>query len=192
MDEIFADITELIRTRRTTGSTMGHNAVSAASLSDFTPDDERRAIPEGRAENPAAFTGHVYAPGSGGTLLEAQTGLEISLHGGGDDGRDIVNATPHNGKEQSGATPAGSPLSEEGLGNVKIAGCDKTVDGDDNVAFAGRGRVLSRSPLAGVGNQRIGECRCGCVERLAVASAFAERVRNGLRDGVTNQVVVVN
>lgn len=64
MDEIFADVTSLIR---------HGGGFSGSSTSSTSSSGGGTAAPHG-------ITGHVYSPGSGGTLLEAQTGLEISLN----------------------------------------------------------------------------------------------------------------
>lgn len=88
MDEIFADVTDIIRDLGDTATSASQGGTANAP----NPTASQRDPPEvdgddfssnPRHSTPPGFNGHLYAPGSGGTLLEAQTGLEISLHSEG-------------------------------------------------------------------------------------------------------------
>lgn len=193
MDEVFADVTELINTTTSSSS------------------------------NSSGITGHLYAPGSGGSLVEAQTGLEISLNvDGGAAGvhrrEDSASApgspAPSGATEQlaarsggHGASQESAEGSEEGWRAVRDSPIAATIgggggsgsNGTGQEAYSGvdngdrrrreeyggvRGGLGARSGAAsGAG----GGCRCGCRERLAATSAFAERVRTGLLEVVSGE-----
>lgn len=68
MDEIFTDVTQLVRS--------GHLGSGSTSSGGGSSNED----------DAGGITGHLFSPGGGGTLLEAQTGLEISLDVGGGGG----------------------------------------------------------------------------------------------------------
>lgn len=177
MDEIFVDVTDLVQRDLRSSSGGGGGCANG--------DGDR-------------ITGHLYSPGSGGRLLEAQTGLEISLDddGGGGGGR---RGTADRGEaggdtyvdENNACTPpmmraissvgddswrdASQPESEtDAAVSVAAAATAATCPGPEGRLAPGGGLDTSGgSP----GRQR---CRCGCYERLAATSAFAARVRSDL------------
>ena len=190
MDEIFADVTGLMNTTTTTSSTTD-------------------------------ITGHLYAPGSGGTLLEAQTGLEISLNVDGRaagahgmegsapvPGSPALSGTAEQLTAQSGGhgTSQESAEESEGGGRVRDGPVAATASGSGSSGIGqeaffsgpdngGRRRsgegvgVLGGSEAgSGVAGGGAGGCRCGCWERLAATSAFAERVRTGLLEVVSGEL----
>lgn len=141
MDEIFADVTEHIHGR--CGGTGG-------------------GINENASPTTKAVTGHLYSPGSGGKLLEAQTGVEISLEA------DSSNGDGHGG---------------DSTGIVDIADAGRGDDEGRAVREDGAMRNVSEAHGPGsVGG--VCTCRCGCFQRLAAASAFAEEVRRGMLEKV--------
>lgn len=169
MDEIFADVTELIGSQLATEAANGYNSDGVPSRAAREESGEGAARPR---EPRPAFTGHLYAPGTGGRLLEAQTGIEISLgdtrdatmSGAGqsdDDIREHAALSPPYGGERTIPTAP--------VGNADHLARDRTRKDDGN-AYAS--------------DVESGRCSCGCVDRLAAASAFAERVRRCLRDDV--------
>lgn len=186
MDEIFADITELIRGRCTPGATArappsGGDQCEAVASGGLTPRD----CP--------SFTGHLYSPGCGGTLLEAQTGLEISLHndGVGSGGVDSnLVAAASTGGSPSRLVRQGQTTEAPAIGGDGRASKGKRGRGDENVGVCTPLDSQALAEVRGGGRQRLGGCRCGCVERLATASAFAQRVRQGLLEEASFSEVV--
>lgn len=169
MDEIFADVTELIGSQLATEAANGNNPDVAPLRA--VREESGEAAARTREPRPA-FTGHLYAPGTGGRLLEAQTGTEISLgdtrdatmSGAGQSDDDIREhaalSTPYGGERTIPTSP---------VGNADHLARDRTRENDGNAYASGF---------------ELGRCSCGCVNRLAAASAFAERVRRCLRDDV--------
>ncbi|CAB1104012.1 unnamed protein product [Ectocarpus sp. CCAP 1310/34] len=88
MDEIFADVTALILHGDGFGGSITSSSTSSGGVGTAAPH---------------GITGHVYSPGSGGTLLEAQTGLEISLN--------------VDGSTTSGSGVSGVGSGEQGMNN---------------------------------------------------------------------------
>eukprot|EP00903_Cladosiphon_okamuranus_P018116 g16671.t1 len=170
MDEIFADVTALIKTTATTNSS-GSGAA---------------------ADN---ITGHLYAPGSGGTLLEAQTGLEISLNVDGTARahrrEGSVLGSPELESVEHLTVQAGGHGTSQESAEGSEGGTNATSDGSIGIERESAGRGSGDPPSGGGGGVRrglgavgVGGCRCGCRERLAATSAFAERVRTGLLEVV--------
>lgn len=246
MDEIFADITEVVHRGRSAveGVAIVGNAHTTAPDVLFPPlwpgDDAATAATGATAEQhdeasaaaavvataaalqsrlPApcpGITGHLYSPGSGGTLLEAQTGLEVSLHdgsgsGSGNSGGGNVfgvdgSAERSQAGSSSGTATLNTPSStERGDRNADspfdaLSEKDRPDWEDPEVTPGasqrqGKGATGSQSNSLGSGantsagaryeedarsSSARGECRCGCFDRLSIASAFAERVRRGL------------
>lgn len=184
MDEIFVDVTALIS-------------------SDSS--DSSRSSGSGGAD----ITGHLYAPGSGGTLLEAQTGLEISLNVDSDAGAhrcegsipgspelsSVAQLTAQGGGHdisqesaegsEGGTAMRDSPIATNGTSGSNVGirqACTGRGNGDPP---NGEGGGVRRGLGARSGAVGVGDCRCGCRERLAATSAFADRVRKGLLEVVS-------
>ncbi|CAM9856738.1 unnamed protein product, partial [Scytosiphon promiscuus] len=187
MDEIFADVTDLVRRDL---------RISSSSSSS------------------SGITGHLYSPGSGGKLLEAQTGLEISLDdagsgGGGAGGHCYLRGTRGSGGgggDVGGAASGGGDDGEgTGGGNDGIENnrnkdqafrwgspslaCDDSQDASQpesqRIAAVASWSSSEGGSVRGkhLGTSQASQglrCRCGCYERLSAASAFAARVRKGL------------
>lgn len=187
MDEIFADVTDYIRGQESAAEILSDNDMT--EIAPQPPGEEN-----GDAHN--MFTGHVYTPGSGGHLLEAQTGLEISL--GSSAGKGSVRSRRESEKYENESRGA---LNRDCAGSVSwdpasFSPCTPEDSGPEEPSMAaksslsqqGRSNGLSAAAAAtsggGSGGDCVGKCRCGCIERLARASAFAERVRRGLRNEV--------
>lgn len=153
MDEIFADVTEIIKRTATTDENNTHDGDGGAS---------------------ARIAGNLYAPGTGGHLLEAQTGLEISL----DDAGGAANGS-------DGGSGGGSSRSSGGMVQALSGPESGDSQGDDAVGtgeYGGaKGSAAGKEGESGGGGFR---CRCGCLERLSATSKFAERVRRGLLEVV--------
>lgn len=210
MDEIFADVTQLIRC-----GPLGSGRSSGGG------DNESDA---------GGITGHLFSPGTGGTLLEAQTGLQISLDVGGGSGGERFEAEDrdtggmllgNDGQDPHKKLPAKTAADTFGLyqegrfsrsndllasqgragGMAKrdspmtttVGGSNggsgswsrssgEVVGGTENGDSRGGGL---QGPVV-VGRRRDGEriCQCGCFERLSATSAFAEHVRKGLLEVV--------
>lgn len=181
MDEIFADITEQIRGRGT-----------AETLDDCgdMANDAPQLLGQWNADRSAmGFTGHVYAPGGGGLLLEAQTGLEISLASTTNDGDSehvcevAENLSRGHATSMKGESPTPYPYAPEESATVTSAVPTQSSLPQQGENIAAQPNPISIARRCG---KRVGECWCGCIERLAKASAFAERVRQGLRDEVNS------
>lgn len=186
MDEIFADITELIRGRCTPGAT------ARAAPSD---GDQREAVASGglTPRDCPNFTGHLYSPGCGGTLLEAQTGLEISLYddGVGSGGADSnLVATASTGGSPSRLARQGQTIQAPAIGGDGLASKGQSGRGGEHEGVFTPLDSQALAEVKGGHRQRLGGCRCGCVERLATASAFAQRVRQGLLEEASLSEVV--
>ena len=209
MDEIFADVTETVdgileRSTSEDGEDGAMRGVdSAGRHQDELPSNSHRRMAE--------FTGHLYAPGSGGTLLEAQTGLEITLGigSGGSGQSDTVDGEharneSHTREEKfsnrgkDAFLPRREDVEEKCVDpSQELAVSCQDISGGSPVADEESGALMTSGGLAvssgARGNSTLlydrgaveGACRCGCVERLAVASAFAARVRVGLLEAVS-------
>lgn len=218
MDEIFADITTLIEAKGTTADSAENVDISTTARTTPAADETTKISAQStqaRAQRSPgkSFTGHLYSPGTGGHLLEAQTGLEISLGTGSTSGdirsrREIDNDRPY--RENAGdminhcetrflgansRTFGATGLSANPrMTDCAIGDADETMvvsDQNDGIASSdvrsSEQRKISETAAfvdQEASSECAGRCRCGCIERLAAASAFAERVRRGLRDEV--------
>lgn len=216
MDEIFADVTEIIDN----GLEKSSMEADMTAKAEAAPSRELGSVEEvesmGGQQEPLqanshwwtiGFTGHLYAPGCGGTLLEAQTGLEIALQMGiGDDGGSCT------GKRElsKGANEAFSvrvherekkrddSLTDQIVSNEHVSYRStgdtaerKQAEKNDSCARVALEGVSSWTGAKGKYSRSLGEdaaCRCGCLERLAATSAFAECVRKGLLETVSRSI----
>lgn len=179
MDEIFADITEYIRG--------GGTAETHDESGDMANEASQLVGPWTGDGSAIGFTGHVYTPGGGGHLLEAQTGLEISLASttSDDNDKDMVEVAGKLSRDHA-ASIRGDSSTQSSHASEDSTTVISTITAQSSSSQ--HGENIEEHPAAvttaGGCGERVGECRCGCIERLAKASAFAERVRRGLRDEV--------
>lgn len=205
---------------------------SASSPADHThPISSMSTTPAMRP----TITGHLYKPGSGGKLLEAQTGVEISLRDVGEtSSHDVGGSGDMDGLgEEDGTVDGDRQKKNGGVAETRQAvhsrattaafprggpGVDDREQGDDSgkiqeLFMGGRGRereggresgtwekpvAIGKQAQSGAGTRGWGgcmppgaqgsrRCRCGCFERLAAASAFAERLRRGIFETVNKK-----
>lgn len=219
IDEIFADVTEIIDNALERPSTEAAVTTEAEAAPLREPGSVEEIESVGGQQEPLQvnshwrtidFTGHLYAPGCGGTLLEAQTGLEIALQIGiGDDGGSCT------GKRELSKIPyeAFSVCVREREEKCHDSLTDQ-INSNEDVRYRSPGNMAERKQveengscarvaLEGVSawigakekrSRGLGAdaaCQCGCLERLAATSAFAECVRKGLLETASILVVFI-
>lgn len=225
MDEIFADVTEIIDEALERSSTEVAVTAKAEAAPLRAPesveDSARREVDSvgGQQEPlPASshwrtidFTGHLYAPGCGGTLLEAQTGLEIALQmGTGDDdgswtrkrelskgAHETFSVCVREREEKHGDSFRDQVVSNEDVSYRSTGDAAERKRAEENNSGA---RVALEGVSAWTGAKRKysksrgadASCRCGCLERLSATSAFAECVRKGLLETVSRSIWLIH
>ena len=203
MDEIFADVTEIIDNALEKPSTEAAMTARAEAAPSREPGSVEEVESVGGQVNShwgtVDFTGHLYAPGCGGTLLEAQTGLEIALQMGigDDDGsctgkrelpKEAFSVRVREREEKRDDSLTDHVVSNRSTGDAAER---KQVEENDSCARVALEGVSAWTGAKGKYPRGLGAdagCQCGCLERLAATSAFAECIRKGLLETVSRSI----